>query len=46
MPGSRWTGLRSMTKALQVPVSKTQHELLLMGRGFPSIPQMFMTDQF
>lgn len=46
MPGSRWIGLRSLTQALQVPAVKLQHELLLMGRGFPSAPQMFMTDQF
>lgn len=46
MPGSRWTGLRTLTQSLQVPVVKLQHELLLMGRGFASVPQMFMTDQF
>ena len=46
MTGSRWSGLKSFTQLLQVPLSKTRHELLLMGRNMKSVPQMFMTDQF
>ncbi len=46
MPGSQWTGLKSMTSRLGVPAGPPRHELWLMGRGFPRVPQMFMTDQF
>ena len=45
-PGSEWYGLRTMTQACKVPVKKTRVELLLMTRGVPGQPQMFMTDQF
>lgn len=45
-PGTEWYGLRSVTEALAVPVSSPRSELLLMGRGVPGRPQMFMTDQF
>lgn len=40
-----WMGLRSMADRLGVPQGGA-HELWLMGRDFPAIPQMFMTDQF
>lgn len=43
---SEWYGLRSMTQMLGVPLINEQHHLLLMGRNFPDIPQMFMSDQF
>lgn len=41
-----WYGLRSLTSLLDVPLKTEKEELILMGRGFPDIPQMFMTDQF
>jgi GNAT superfamily N-acetyltransferase len=44
--GTEWYGLRSVTEALDVPVSSPRPELLLMGRGVTGRPQMFMTDQF
>ncbi len=46
-PGSQWVGLDSMRQNLGVPtVGVAKQELLLMGRNFPALPQMFMTDQF
>lgn len=44
--GAEWVGLRSMAKQLDAPIGTETEELLLMGRGFGHIPQMFMTDQF
>lgn len=44
--GSSWYGLRSMTKLLSVPIGTSNVELLVMARGFPDVPQIFMTDQF
>lgn len=45
-PAAEWVGLRSMIPILQVPVKNPKPELMLMGRGFTTPPQMFMTDQF
>jgi GNAT superfamily N-acetyltransferase len=45
-PGSEWVGLESMTDALGVPLVSRSSDLLLMAKGAPSRPQMFMTDQF
>ncbi|MBS1723985.1 MAG: GNAT family N-acetyltransferase [Armatimonadetes bacterium] len=45
-PGTEWYGLRSVTKACQVPIKKPKVELLFMTRQVPGEPQMFMTDQF
>lgn len=44
--GSQWYGLRSVTKACDVPVRRCRTELLFMTRNVPGQPQMFMTDQF
>lgn len=44
-PGAEWLGLRTMADRLGVPPGGA-HELWLMGRDFPGVPQMFMTDQF
>ncbi len=44
--GSQWYGLRSVTKACQVPIKRARRELLFMTRNIPGQPQMFMTDQF
>lgn len=41
-----WYGLRSMGSALGLPLEDGVDELMLMGRGFTEVPQMFMTDQF
>lgn len=43
---SEWLGLRSMTEKLGIPTTGAQVEMLLMGKAFPFVPQMFMTDQF
>ncbi|MCU0315637.1 MAG: GNAT family N-acetyltransferase [Fimbriimonadaceae bacterium] len=46
-PGSQFFGLRSMAQKMGVPLRGTQRrELLLMAYRFPSLPEMFMTDQF
>jgi GNAT superfamily N-acetyltransferase len=44
--GSEWLGLESMTRQLEVPVLSARFELSLMGIGFRTPPEMFMTDQF
>ncbi|MBS1713258.1 MAG: GNAT family N-acetyltransferase [Armatimonadetes bacterium] len=44
--GTEWYGLRSVTSACGVPLKRSKVELLLMCRGVPGQPQMFMTDQF
>jgi len=44
--GTEWYGLRKVAQECSVPVKKTRIELLLMTRGVPGQPQMFMTDQF
>src|SRR2546423_4227768 len=44
--GTEWLGLASMARQLGVPLLHTDHELHLMGRNIPALPQMFMTDQF
>ena len=44
--GNEWLGLRTMVDRLEVPIFDPQEELILMGRGFDQVPQMFMTDQF
>lgn len=46
MPGTSWFGLKSLTDALEVPLSTCHHDLYLMARAMPRPPQMFMTDQF
>ncbi|MBS1709617.1 MAG: GNAT family N-acetyltransferase [Armatimonadetes bacterium] len=46
MPGSQWVGLRTMVARANVPAGPPLHELWLMGRDVPRVPQMFMTDQF
>ncbi len=43
---AEWLGLRSMATRLELPLRGEQEELILMGKGFPEPPQMFMTDQF
>lgn len=41
-----WLGLQGMTERLGIPTAGARQEMLLMGRAFPFVPQMFMTDQF
>jgi GNAT superfamily N-acetyltransferase len=41
-----WYGLRSMASQLNLPLGEEYDPLMLMGRGFTDVPQMFMTDQF
>lgn len=43
---SLWIGSESMTRALQPPLKRSWRELLIMTKGFPEPPQMFMSDQF
>jgi len=45
-PGAEWYGLRTLTDRIGVPGDLKFADLYLMGRGCPSPPQMFMTDQF
>ncbi len=44
--GTEWLGTSFMTDQLEIPLEDVQEEMILMGRNVPSIPQMFMTDQF
>lgn len=46
LSGAEWYGLRSMTEMLNVPLQDAEDQLILMGRGFDAVPQMFMSDQF
>lgn len=46
VPGTEWVGLQSLATDLGVPLASSTEHLLLMGRGFPEPPLMFMTDQF
>lgn len=39
-------GTGEMAKVLGIDLSEATSDLLLMGRGFDYVPQMFMTDQF
>jgi GNAT superfamily N-acetyltransferase len=44
---TEWYGTRFMADLLEIPfLTPPQADLYLMGRDIPSIPQMFMTDQF
>lgn len=45
-PDTEWLGLSSMASQIGVPLLTTTPDLHLMGRGFKSMPQFFMTDQF
>ncbi len=45
-PGAEWFGLNSVAKKFGLPLGKPNFELYLMGRGVPTVPEMFMTDQF
>lgn len=44
--GLEWVGLKSMTQEFGVPLKDATEDMMLMARGFPGQPQMFMTDQF
>ena len=44
--GTAWFGLSSVAKDLGVPLGRAKSELLLMTRGVPTSPKLFMTDQF
>jgi hypothetical protein len=35
-----------MASQLNLPLGEEYDPLMLMGRGFTDVPQMFMTDQF
>ncbi|MCW5937238.1 MAG: GNAT family N-acetyltransferase [Fimbriimonadaceae bacterium] len=43
---TEWFGLQKVTEQLGVPLHRSWPELILMGRGFPGRPEIFMTDQF
>ena len=45
-PNSQWLGLEGVAELLGVPLVNRVDDLMLMGRGAPGAPQMFMTDQF
>ena len=44
--GSEWFGTKSMAAQLQVPLLNPSFELHFMAYKSPSLPQIFMTDQF
>ncbi len=45
--GCEWFGLAVMADTLELPLASAPSvELILMGRGVPGQPQMFLTDQF
>lgn len=46
LPGTEWVGMESLNREIQVPLREVQPHLLVMSRGFPEPPIMFMTDQF
>jgi hypothetical protein len=41
-----WMGLAGLTDRLGVRLGSREHEMWLMGYGFPFVPEMFLTDQF
>lgn len=43
---TEWVGLKGLAEHLQVPLGRAEHDLYFMGRGIPTPPRMFMTDQF
>lgn len=45
-PGTSWVGLRTLTEWLRPPVEEPEVGSLVMARGFPTAPAMFLTDQF
>lgn len=45
-PGTVYFGTESLAQVMGVPLTHRRQDLLVMTRGFPSQPQMFMTDQF
>ncbi len=45
-PGTEWFGTTFMADQLEIPLENPVVELYLMGKDIPSIPQLFMTDQF
>lgn len=45
-PATTWVGLRNLAKQGGVPLRNEESHLLVMAKGFPMQPLMFMTDQF
>jgi GNAT superfamily N-acetyltransferase len=45
-PGTEWFGTTAMADQLGLGFAESVLELYLMGHRFPTVPQMFMTDQF
>ncbi|HRJ27502.1 MAG TPA: GNAT family N-acetyltransferase [Fimbriimonadaceae bacterium] len=45
-PGTDWVGMRQFSRNLGVPLIHEKFETYVMAKGFPSPPQMFLTDQF
>jgi hypothetical protein len=45
-PGTTWTGLKSVTGRIGVPLLGEVQELILMAKGTSNPPELFMTDQF
>jgi GNAT superfamily N-acetyltransferase len=45
--GTEWFGTRTMAREMNLKfIGTVVEDLHLMGRNFPGVPQMFMTDQF
>ena len=44
--GTEWSGLRSLTETMCVPVLHPIRHLFVMSKGAPDRMQMFLTDQF
>lgn len=43
---TRWSGLKGVAEQLELPLYEAKTSMFLMGVGFETSPQMFLTDQF
>lgn len=46
LPEAMWLGLKSMGELLELEIQVPRTKMLLMARGLPAHPQLFMSDQF
>ncbi|MBS1704833.1 MAG: GNAT family N-acetyltransferase [Armatimonadetes bacterium] len=44
--GVEWVGLERVTESLQIPLASRHEDLTMMGLGFDTPPELFITDQF
>jgi len=44
--GAKWVGLAHLAEKVGVPITHRTEDMFLMGRGYPGLPEMFLTDQF